>query len=257
MHQGRKYVPTRSSVTDDSPLTVQALHINKSPGTLREAPEATWPPHGAKMRISKANKGAVVVRAVRRHPSPQPASLESLEAAWSQRGQPEVKPPESLPSPERRNGEGEAAEGGLEGHGGGPPRSRKKGFRPPDVRTIFSPEERDPRVKEESGEGHTFEPGGEDTWCDACCQYIFQHGLTCSAQDNPKIIDPLFTLFTDTEETEKTHLEREEIQDKTRRLREKERQEVMKMREEEQRTKKSFQMKNKLLEVKYIVLHAL
>lgn len=175
MHQGRKYVPTRRSVTDDSPLTVRAVHISKSP-------ETTWPPPGARMRISKANKGAVVVRAVRRHPSPQPASLESLEAAWSERGHPEDNPPESSPSHESRNGEAEAAGNGMEGHGGGPVRSRKKGFRPPDVRTIFTPGERDPRVKEESGEGHAFEPGGENTWCDVCCSYIFQHGLTCAGE---------------------------------------------------------------------------
>ncbi|XP_035536241.1 uncharacterized protein LOC118341928 [Morone saxatilis] len=165
VHQGRKYVPTRSSVTDDSPLTVRTVHVNRSrgtlTGTLTDPPEATWPLPGAKMRISKANKGAVV-RAVRRHPSPQPPRLESLEAAWSERGHPEG-------SQERRNGEPE---------GGGPPRSRKKGFRPPDVRTIFS--EKDPRVREESGEGHTFEPGGENTWCDVCCKYIFQQGLTCA-----------------------------------------------------------------------------
>ncbi|XP_008289329.1 ras association domain-containing protein 1 [Stegastes partitus] len=170
VHQGRKYAPTRSSVTDDSPLTVQALHIIRSPGTLNEAPEATWPPPGAKMRISK---GAVVVRAVRRLPSPQPPSLESLEAAWSERGQPEAKPR----SPERINAAAEGHGGG--GGGGGPPRSRRKGFRPPDVRTIFSPGEKDPRVQEESGEGHSFQAGGENTWCDVCCYYIFQHGLTC------------------------------------------------------------------------------
>ncbi|XP_071358226.1 ras association domain-containing protein 1 isoform X1 [Trachinotus anak] len=166
VHQGRKYVPARSPVTDDSPLNVRTVHVNKAPAALGEPPEATWPPPGAKMRISKASKGAAVVRAVRRHPSPQPPSLESLEAAWSERGH-----PESLPSPEGRDGGG--------GHSGGRQRSRKKGFRPPDVRTIFS-EERDPRVKEESGEGHTFEAGGEDTWCDVCCDYIFQHGLTCA-----------------------------------------------------------------------------
>ncbi len=182
VHQGRKYAPTRSSVTDDSLLAVRAVHISKSPGTPNGAPEATWPPPGAKMRISKANKGAVVVRAVRRHPSPQPASLESLEAAWSDRGRSEVKPPGSLPSHERRNGQPEAAGDGMEG---GPPRGRKKGFRPPDVRTIFS--ERDPRVKEESGEGHTFEPGGENTWCDVCCYYIFQHGLTCAGESAARV----------------------------------------------------------------------
>lgn len=184
VHQGRKYVPTRSSVTDDSPLTVRTVHVNRSPGSLNESPEGTWPPPppGAKIRVSKANKGAVVVRAVRRHPSPQPASLESLGAAWSERGHSEVRPPERLPSLERKNGEVDAAGNGMEGHGGVPLRSRKKGFRPPDVRTIFSPGEKDPRVKEESGEGHAFEPGGEDTWCDVCCHYIFQQGLTCAGK---------------------------------------------------------------------------
>nr|XP_020464238.1 ras association domain-containing protein 5-like [Monopterus albus] len=175
VNQGRKYAPTRYAVTDDSLLTVRALHINKSPGTLSGAPERTWPPPGAKMRNSK---GGVVVRVVRRNASPQPASLESLEAAWSERGHLEVKPLESLPIPERRNDKPEPA--GVEGHGGGPPRSRKKGFRPPDVRTIFSPGERDPRVKEESGEGHCFVPKGENAWCDACCNYIFQHCITCA-----------------------------------------------------------------------------
>ncbi|XP_042372890.1 ras association domain-containing protein 5-like [Plectropomus leopardus] len=178
VHQGRKYVPTRSSVTDDSPLTVRTVHVNKSPGTLAEAPEATWPPPGAKMRISKGNKGAVAVRVVRRHPAaPHPASLESLEAAWSERSS-----PEKTPSHDRRNGEPGAAENGMEGHGGGPPRARKRGFRPPDVRTIFSPGERDPRVKQESGEGHSFESGGDNTWCDVCCNYIFQQGLTCAGE---------------------------------------------------------------------------
>ncbi|XP_042258486.1 ras association domain-containing protein 1 [Thunnus maccoyii] len=162
VHQGRKYAPTRSSVRDDSPLTVQAVHIISTPVRLSDPPEATWPPPGAKMRMSK---GAVVVRADRRHASPQPASLESLEAAWSERGH-----------PERSNGEAD----GLEDHGGGPPRGRKKGFRPPDVRTIFSPEERDPRVKQESGEGHTFLPSWESSWCDVCCHYIFQDGFTCA-----------------------------------------------------------------------------
>lgn len=179
VHGGRKYVPTRSSVTDDSPLTVQAVHVNKSPGVPSEPPEATWPPPGAKMRNSK---GGMVVRAVRRNASPQPASLESLEAAWNDRLVPELKPQGSLANPERRNGKIEAAGNRIEGHGGGPPRSRKKGFRPPDVRTIFSPGERDPRVKEETGEGHTFEPGGQNTWCDLCCYYIFQQGLTCTGE---------------------------------------------------------------------------
>ncbi|KAM9846075.1 ras association domain-containing protein 1 [Aulostomus maculatus] len=171
VNHGRKYVPTRYPVTDDSPLTVQAVHALNGDD---DDPD-TSPPPGTKMRISKINKGAMVVRAVRRHPSPQPASLESLEAVWSERAQ-----PQGSPSPEKRNGVAEAVGNGPEGHGGGPPRSRKRGFRPPDVRTIFTPGERDPRVKEESGEGHTFVPGGEGTWCDGCCLYIIYQGLTCS-----------------------------------------------------------------------------
>ncbi|KAM6895341.1 ras association domain-containing protein 1 [Xenentodon cancila] len=175
--QGRKYAPARSSVADDSELTVQTVHMNKpTPSPPDGAPEDTWPrPPGAKMRISKANKGAAVVKAVRRHPSPQPPSLESLEAAWSERGKQEVRPR----TPEGRH-EGEAARHGVEGPGEGQHRGRKKGFRPPDVRTIFTPGKGDPRVAEESGEGHVFEPVGDPTWCDACCNYILGHGLTCS-----------------------------------------------------------------------------
>lgn len=177
MHFSRKYVPTRCPVPDDSAF--QAGRVRTSPGRLDEAPEGTWPPPGARMRVSKANKGAVMVKAVRRHPSPQPASLESLEAAWSESRQ----SPESVPSPERKDAETDAADDGMEGHlGGGPLRGRRRGFRPPDVRTIFSPGEKDPRVKQETGEGHNFEPGGEDTWCDVCCRYIFQQGLTCAGK---------------------------------------------------------------------------
>ncbi|KAM8884494.1 ras association domain-containing protein 1 [Synchiropus picturatus] len=162
-HHGRKYV-----LSGDSPSAVQPLHVSAlSPSDLAAE---TSPPAGAKMRITKGNKGAVVVKAVRRHPSPQ-----SLEAAWGGKGHPEVKSPESPPVSRQSEA---AVEGGVEA--GGPHRSRKRGFKPPDVRTIFSPEERDPRVKEESGEGHSFGPGGEGTWCDVCCTYIFQYGLTCA-----------------------------------------------------------------------------
>ncbi|XP_061570086.1 ras association domain-containing protein 3 [Cololabis saira] len=153
--QVSKYAPRRSPVRDGCALTGTRLRLPE------RAPGDTWPPPpGARMRVSKANKGAPV-RAVRRHPSPQPPSLESLEAAWSDRAR-------------------GAATDAVEGPGEGQHRGRKKGFRPPDVRTIFSPGESDPRVEEESGEGHLFQPGGEDTWCDVCCHYIFQQGLTCS-----------------------------------------------------------------------------
>lgn len=170
-HHARKYAPLRSSVTDDCPLALQAVHIKKPHDTLNEATKATWPQSDAKMRISKANKGAPMVRAVRQHASPQSRSLENL---WSERGLSES-------GPERGDG-AEAAGNGVEAHGGGAPRGRKKGFRPPDVRTIFSPDEKDPRVKEESGVGHTFEPRGESTWCDLCCKYIFENGLTCAGE---------------------------------------------------------------------------
>ncbi|KAM4569779.1 ras association domain-containing protein 1 [Odontesthes bonariensis] len=173
-HRSRKYSPTRSEVKDDSPLTARAFHSSLSPPTSPLS-EATWPPPGTKMRISKSNKGAAVVKAVRRHPSPPPTSLESLGAAWGERGHPEV----NQRSPERRD-EAEAAGNGSEGPEGAPPRCRKKGFRAPDVRTIFSPTERDPRVMEEFGEGHIFVQMAEGAWCDVCCSYIFQQGLTCA-----------------------------------------------------------------------------
>lgn len=152
----RKHAP---SLADGCALAPEPPHMS----------DTTWPPPGAKMRMSK---GAVVVRGVRRQSS-QAGSLESLEAVWGQKEQAEVAPR----SPGR-----EAGRNGVEGHGGAPPRVRKNRFRAPDVRTIFSPGERDPRVKEESGEGHTFQVGGENTWCDFCCQYIFQDVLTCSGK---------------------------------------------------------------------------
>ncbi|TRY79047.1 hypothetical protein DNTS_011027 [Danionella cerebrum] len=64
-------------------------------------------------------------------------------------------------------------------NGGAGQRSRKKGFKPPDVRTIFQ-RTKDPRVREERGEGHAFVLYATDAWCDVCCVYIFQGGLTCS-----------------------------------------------------------------------------
>ncbi|MEQ2206579.1 hypothetical protein XENOCAPTIV_000180 [Xenoophorus captivus] len=164
-----------TSVTDDS--AVKPVHINTSllsPTTIETLCETTWPPPGAKMRISKANKGAMVVRVIRPHSSPQSASLEEV---WAPREQQEEKPR----TPERRKA-AEAGKNVVEGHSGGPPRCRKSRFRAPDVRTIFSPGEKDPRVKEETGEGHTFEHGGENNWCDVCCNYILQHGLTCAGK---------------------------------------------------------------------------
>ncbi|XP_061618881.1 ras association domain-containing protein 5 isoform X1 [Phyllopteryx taeniolatus] len=147
-HGARKHV----AAADLLPLP--GLHAGAAPLSPNDSPEET---PGARLRFPKGNKGAMV-KVVRRHPSPQPPSLESLEAAWRGR---------APPSPEQRSA-------------GGPPRSRKKAFKPPDVRTIFSPGEKDPRVKEECGEGHSFGAGGDGTWCDVCCKYIFRRGLACA-----------------------------------------------------------------------------
>ncbi|XP_037098714.1 ras association domain-containing protein 5 isoform X1 [Syngnathus acus] len=147
-------------------LPLPGPRAGRAPLTPSRSSQETSPQPGARLRLPKGNKGGVV-NVVRRHLSPQPPRrLESLEAAWSAGGAPR--------SPERRSGDPE------EGRPGGAPRSRKKGFKPPDVRTIFTPGEKDPRVKEESGEGHSFGAGGEGTWCDVCCKYIFQKGLTCA-----------------------------------------------------------------------------
>lgn len=160
-HHGRKYAPVRFSDQGDSPSPL--------PASPKQAPETPWSPPGAKLRIPRAGKGAAHLKAVRPHTAPLPASLESLQAAWSGKGHRECSP-----SCDGRSG--------SEGRGGGPPRVKKKGFRPPDVRTIFSPGEKDPRVREEYGEGHTFVAGGEDTWCDFCCRYILQCGVTCAGE---------------------------------------------------------------------------
>ncbi|XP_055010070.1 uncharacterized protein LOC129408999 [Boleophthalmus pectinirostris] len=178
VHQGRKCVP-RASLSVDAPLGVHAVNIT-SRATVKEAPEGTWPPPDPKMRVSKDGK-AGVARVVRRHLSPQSKSLDILE--WHQKGQSERTDQDTLFSPtehkHRAGAQREVTDGHDVGPAGGPPRNRKKGFRPPDVRTIFT-EERDPRVKEESGEGHVFGPSDGGAWCDVCCQYIIQQGLTCA-----------------------------------------------------------------------------
>ncbi|KAG9339084.1 hypothetical protein JZ751_024113 [Albula glossodonta] len=159
MHPGRKYSPTQY-LSGLSPLTVSTddtlpnSQVNKN---LEKGPEKMSPPPNAKMRNSKA-KG---MRAMKRHPSPS----RSLEAAAAVSN--EVHHEKGLNPAER---------------GGAAPRSRKRGYRPPDVRTIFECQEKDPRVPEEKGEGHTFCPVPvSGAWCDLCCLYIFQNGLTCTA----------------------------------------------------------------------------
>ncbi|XP_041111316.1 ras association domain-containing protein 3-like isoform X1 [Polyodon spathula] len=75
---------------------------------------------------------------------------------------------------------GDSAEQSPAGVVAGAPRCRKRGYRPPDVRTIFEPPGKDPRVREERGEGHSFCAGTAGAWCDHCCHYILQSSLVCS-----------------------------------------------------------------------------
>ena len=164
MHNNRKYSPTRFI---EAQVTV--TFVNKSPipqraiATMVETDDCPECPPSIKMRHSKSR----VVKAVRCHPSSQPLSLESLEAAWSEkRPDPVLVPSEKKPEPESNPA----------------PRSRKKGYRPPDVRTIFSPSKRDPRVREEKGEGHIFTQGVSGAWCDVCCQYILHDCIICTGK---------------------------------------------------------------------------
>ncbi|XP_067855456.1 ras association domain-containing protein 3 isoform X1 [Heptranchias perlo] len=56
----------------------------------------------------------------------------------------------------------------------------RKRYRPPDVRTIFT-NAKDPRIKEERGEGHRFVPFASDNvWCDLCCHFICGQFLRCT-----------------------------------------------------------------------------
>lgn len=114
-----------------------------------------------------------VVRAARRHTSTPSRSLENIEAVWSK-----IRA-DSLPNLEERRPAKvmNPAENGCPGRS-----SRKSGFKPPDVRTIFSPSERNSRAREESGEGHTFNLGLSGAWCDVCCEYILRFSLMCSGE---------------------------------------------------------------------------
>ncbi|XP_030210254.1 ras association domain-containing protein 5 [Gadus morhua] len=198
MHQVGKYSPTRF-LTLETPITVLGM-VHKS-STLRTeldsfskgydgvrgtttSEEMVSPPI-AKMRMSK---GAKVKR---RYPSPQPRSIGSLEAVWNEGGERAKQSPDGRASSAvysdahtrsrsdpmyatRYSGELQ-----VNGQAGGqPPRSRKRVLHP-DVRTIFSPE-KDPRVKEETGEGHCFEAREAATWCDFCCGYILIDCRICS-----------------------------------------------------------------------------
>lgn len=60
--------------------------------------------------------------------------------------------------------------------GGAAPRARKKGYKPPDVRSIFGAPGR-------RGEGHEFKEEVSEGWCDVCCAIIFQGGLMCTGEE--------------------------------------------------------------------------
>ncbi|XP_020346728.1 ras association domain-containing protein 3 isoform X1 [Oncorhynchus kisutch] len=111
-----------------------------------------------------------VVRAARRHTSTPSRSLENIEAVWCK-----IRA-DSLPNLEERRPEPvkvmNPAENDCPVRG-----SRKRGFKPPDVRTIFSPSERDSQMR---GEGHTFYLGLSGAWCDVCRVYILHFSLMCS-----------------------------------------------------------------------------
>ncbi|KAJ8006961.1 hypothetical protein DPEC_G00112630 [Dallia pectoralis] len=167
----RKYSPTRN-IWVEAP---SAVAINISPLSARRTTgdpgrvEVSSPP---RMRQSKV-KG---VKPIRGHPFPN-RSLESIEAVWSQKKTEDVPP---IPVDQKTEKRPEVMN---PGENGGPCRGgRKKGFKPPDVRTIFSPGERDPRVKEEKGEGHAFHPevAVAGAWCDVCLKYILHLTLMCS-----------------------------------------------------------------------------
>ncbi|CAM4562926.1 unnamed protein product [Leuciscus chuanchicus] len=141
MHHSRKYSPPRHCVVG-SPLVVPQL--NRLP-TFRveegNPMEKNSPKAKSRMRNAKV---------VKRAPSPQR--------------------PRVSPKPVQSGALPKVAENGVAGQ-----RSRKRGFKPPDVRTIF-----DPRVKVERGEGHSFCEDATHAWCDVCCSYIFQGGLMCT-----------------------------------------------------------------------------
>ncbi|XP_041072024.1 ras association domain-containing protein 3 isoform X1 [Carcharodon carcharias] len=56
----------------------------------------------------------------------------------------------------------------------------RRRYRPPDVRTIFA-QAKDPRVKQEKGEGHHFDQlVSENAWCDLCCHFVCGQFLRCT-----------------------------------------------------------------------------
>ncbi|KAL0196413.1 hypothetical protein M9458_009985, partial [Cirrhinus mrigala] len=145
MHHNRKYSPPHNCAVG-SPLVLPQL--NRLP--------TIWVEEAEQMEKNSPKARSKMLNAVvKRAPSP--------------------KRPRISPKPAQSDALPKVAENGVAGQ-----RSRKRGFKPPDVRTIFEPSAKDPRVKEEKGEGHTFCEDATYAWCDVCCSYIFQGGLTCT-----------------------------------------------------------------------------
>lgn len=180
MHQSGKYSPTRY-IAVVSPLAVALFHNSTAvqerntntadlKDSTRDPPTAEKELPNIKMRNSKAR----AVKAV----SPKPQKREEKND-YQKRREDKKEAPSQTPVAPNKPAEDISAGGG----GGAHHRPRKRSFRPPDVRTIFQPaKKRDPRVKEERGEGHAFEPDTPPAFCDVCCQTIFQERLTCTGE---------------------------------------------------------------------------
>ncbi|MFT7812638.1 ras association domain-containing protein 3 isoform X1 [Arapaima gigas] len=151
MHPSRKYSPARHL-----PATRLGAVLQQQPKAvadeLEEPAQMMYPPGNPKNRHSK-------VKAIKKQHSPPKRSLDVFA----------TPPAEIQGARPERGAEGDAAA----------PRGRKRGYRPPDVRTIFEGSG-DPRVKQESGEGHVFAADDSGGWCDVCCQVILHGRLTCA-----------------------------------------------------------------------------
>ncbi|KAK7129781.1 hypothetical protein R3I93_019427 [Phoxinus phoxinus] len=143
MHHSRKYSPPRHCLFGTPQIVPQLNRLPTFQVEEGNPMEKNSPKAKSRMRNVK-------VKAVKRAPSPQRPRVS-----------PKPVPSAALPKVPENGGAGQ--------------RSRKRGFKPPDVRTIF-----DPRVKVERGEGHSFCEDATYAWCDVCCSYIFQDGLTCT-----------------------------------------------------------------------------
>ncbi|KAI4904624.1 hypothetical protein NFI96_014606 [Prochilodus magdalenae] len=98
---------------------------------------------------------------------------------------PKVKGQRRARSPRAPDPGDEEKDGGDEAKGAAN-RARKKGYRPPDVRTIFEEQIQDPRVTKERGEGHVFIRLCMSflELCDVCCTPISQDGEVCAGKSH-------------------------------------------------------------------------